>query len=548
MTNNADEILELLLNLCSIPSVTGIPGAENNVPEFLHEKIRQWHYFQRNPKNIWFENLRDDHLKRVNFCAMVRATPATKRTVILISHHDVVTTDMCGHLHNVAFTPNEYGDALRQVSLNDEAQSDLDSREWLFGRGVSDMKSGMAVQIGFLAEAASHPDKLKANIMLMTLADEENNGFGVHQAVRMLVEMQEKEELEYIACIDSEPTITNEDKNRGRIYTGSIGNTTPFALCIGRESHVGEYFHGINAALTASYLVQELEGAPKTSDSWNGKHYSPAACLKLKNINKGYFVTLPERVAVVFNALTVSTTPAQWMKMLAKAAQKSLDSAMSLLYRRRDALRKAGYAGLPTDTCIPYVIRYEDLLKEVSRRVAVPVEKLQTDFIEKLDPHMDSQERGIELTNYLLDISGLKGPLVVIGLLSPYCQPRINRRRTKKELAVIDAVEKVISTAKERFGTVIEHNEVYEGISDMSEMGFQGDKSEIDTLVKNLIGWGSDLKHPFREMQWLDIPVVNLGPIGKDAHKLTERVHIPFLLDVLPELFRTLVQSIAEYK
>jgi arginine utilization protein RocB len=43
----------------------------------------------------------------------------------------------------------------------------------------------------------------------------------------------------------------------------------------------------------------------------------------------------------------------------------------------------------------------------------------------------------------------------------------------------------------------------------------------------------------------LDVPVTNFGPIGKDDHKNTERLHLPYFLDTLPFLFRKFVGYLA---
>lgn len=39
----------------------------------------------------------------------------------------------------------------------------------------------------------------------------------------------------------------------------------------------------------------------------------------------------------------------------------------------------------------------------------------------------------------------------------------------------------------------------------------------------------------------MDIPVLNLGPAGKDAHKLSERIHEGYAFGVYPRLLRRAV-------
>ncbi|HHY11072.1 MAG TPA: hypothetical protein GX529_00410, partial [Firmicutes bacterium] len=44
----------------------------------------------------------------------------------------------------------------------------------------------------------------------------------------------------------------------------------------------------------------------------------------------------------------------------------------------------------------------------------------------------------------------------------------------------------------------------------------------------------------------LDIPVVNLGPWGKDAHKFMERLDVDYSLEVVPKLLKSLIQKLAQ--
>jgi len=42
----------------------------------------------------------------------------------------------------------------------------------------------------------------------------------------------------------------------------------------------------------------------------------------------------------------------------------------------------------------------------------------------------------------------------------------------------------------------------------------------------------------------LDLPVLNIGPYGKDAHKFTERLHLPYWHNVAPQLLKFAVEEI----
>ena len=46
-------------------------------------------------------------------------------------------------------------------------------------------------------------------------------------------------------------------------------------------------------------------------------------------------------------------------------------------------------------------------------------------------------------------------------------------------------------------------------------------------------------------MRRLDIPFVNFGPLGKDAHRFTERVDLSYSFGKAPDLLRSLVVLLA---
>ena len=49
-------------------------------------------------------------------------------------------------------------------------------------------------------------------------------------------------------------------------------------------------------------------------------------------------------------------------------------------------------------------------------------------------------------------------------------------------------------------------------------------------------GEGKIYSLPIEQMQELDLPVVDIGTVGKDAHKFTERIDTRFTFQYTPEL------------
>jgi arginine utilization protein RocB len=75
----------------------------------------------------------------------------------------------------------------------------------------------------------------------------------------------------------------------------------------------------------------------------------------------------------------------------------------------------------------------------------------------------------------------------------------------------------------------------------MSFLALPGD-SKLTPLLENSPAQEL-LALPRAELR-LRLPVVNLGPLGKDAHRVAERVHMPFLAEKLPLLCLQLLEEL----
>jgi|SRR5690625_1498259 len=98
-----EELTDLLCSLVQYHSITG-SEAEIALAEHLHSLLAQKSYFKSNPNHLKLHPL-DDGRRLV--AALVKSSAATKETVILLSHFDVVGVDDYGSLKNLAFQPKE---------------------------------------------------------------------------------------------------------------------------------------------------------------------------------------------------------------------------------------------------------------------------------------------------------------------------------------------------------------------------------------------------------------------------------------------------------
>ena len=511
-----------MLELVAIPSITGSQGKEEECAKFFLQRISRSDYFIRNKNDLHFIRLKNDHLKRHFIAALLRAKNQTKKTIILTGHYDVVDVDDFGNLRGWAFNPPEYTIRLGEQELEDDVRADLESGNYIFGRGVSDMKSGLAMAYCFFEDYIASADELDFNVIFLAVPDEEADSGGMRGAAAFLSGLKENEGFDFVLCLNFEPVF---DIGAPSIYYGSIGMNTQLYLCVGKESHVAEYYNGLNSTLIASYLNISLEGKKETIETYSGETFQPLCCLHMRDTRDLYTVTLPERSVLYFNSLTVEKLPKAMLEEMKIKAMAAL---------------KAALAHVGIDTQEARVLTVQEVIDN-----AINIIGKENLYAKHPYRKNDERDKNIEFLYRALDIAVEKGPLVVVGFLPPFYPPRVNRGITKSEKAIRYAASLAAKEIKSK-GFDFNEIEVFQGITDNSYTGFQADRSELDTLKANIPLWGRNYDLPLDDLQKLDIPCVIFGPLGKDAHKHTERVELNYSFNVLPFVLKDFIAAVVK--
>ncbi len=540
-----NQMYDLLIQLAKIPSVS--PGREEKViTQFIYRHLLENPYFKANTGLLELLPIENDPFQRESVFAMVRAVPETPKTIIVMGHLDVVETSEARDLAELAFDPEEYTRQLSRLSLPEDAKGDLESGDFLFGRGVFDMKCGVAAGIELLQKASLDPEALTANLLLLLVCDEENQSAGMVSAVKRLLELKEQQGLDFVACVNTEGETTRYHGDQNKyVSLGTIGKMMPLFYCVGRESHVGSYYEGLNANLLTSAVNMALEGSAKWADSVGSTVYPPPASLKQQDLRDIYSVTLPARAVTYFNYLFAHKTPADVLPMMKKVAYEAFELALECLGLSADEV--SGISG--EEIAIPWqsrVITYEELLESVKSSGAAGFSQDYLDaFFESLPEGMDDREKSIAIVSEVLRFYTDKEPVIIVGFLPPFYPSRSNLRASTRELGLLRAVSELIGEAKEKYGEVLECVEHFAAISDLSYMGFQGERDSLLPLAANTPGWGAVYSLPLEALLKLDVPVVNLGPVGRDAHKYTERLDLRYYLGAYPVLLESLIKKLS---
>lgn len=134
--------------------------------------------------------------------------------------------------------------------------------------------------------------------------------------------------------------------------------------------------------------------------------------------------------------------------------------------------------------------------------------------------------------DYIEDIS----PRIVYGLMPPYYPNVLNCYFADMAPEAQDMSGKLNCYTKERYGQEYDREYFYTGICDLSYINIEDPEEQRKRISQSmpLFGWYYDI--PFEEIKKISMAGINIGPWGKDFHKLTERVLMENLYDRTPHI------------
>ncbi len=525
---------KLAEELVQIPSVNTTEG-EKDIGIFIEEYIRAIPYFQAHPEQVVVQRLADDPLERRNVFALLLGEKERKSdTILLHGHTDTVGVQDFGALEKWAFQPERLLEEMKKMDLAAEVRADLESGDYMVGRGSCDMKSGDAVFLGILKEMSEGVSSLSGNILVSFNPVEENLHTGIIEALDQLLLFQEKYGLEYKLAINNDficPLFPGDDKKT--IYSGTVGKLLPCFYIQGKETHVGQCFEGFDASMAAAGLVEKLNLNCAFSDGYEGEFTYPPSVLKIKDLKPWYNVQTASEAFVYFNYFVHNASMEEITGKLKTAALEVMKETLQKINQMsRQFCRMGGQTHKDYDYPL-YVLTYEELLERAEQKSGFCKEALQKIINEQTEERKDKREIPIAMIRYLLQWTGIKSPAIVLYYGAPYCPHNTLQGKDEKLIGEIKAIAGKVS---EETDEVYRFMKFFPSLSDSSYIKIDDTEESVHTLVNNFPGMQQLYPIPVENIQKLNIPAVNYGCYGKDAHKWTERVHLPYTFGVLPVL------------
>lgn len=494
----------------------------------VRDLLNQIPYFTRYPNHLRLLPVKDS-IEKGNFVvAYIPAPIATKKTLLLLSHYDVVGVDEFAEAKHLAFDPEAYTKYLKYhiELLDEEAKEDLLNSDYLFGRGTADMKWGVAADIEMLWHFSENPDRQKLNLLMISTPDEEVNSRGMLAAVKELNRLQKIERLEFVQCIVSEPDIASDRKdNVHRLHVGCAGKLLPTVFCVGKETHVGEPFDGLNPNLLVSEMVRKMELNPVFSDTVNGVSTPVPTCLKQSDTKSDYTVQTPISAYAYFNVMTLESTPQEVLTKFKKVAQETFEEVLLANQARHLLAETKSGNHYHTASFEPLVITYSELVSACRKLHGNSFDKAITQLTEH-HKNEDVRQLSIRLVARAVEFYPVRQPMMVVFFAPPYYP---HSGFVSSSSSCVEGCSKLIDHAYQN-EDLYAIDYAYTGLTDMSYLHLPEDV-DVRLLKENFPVYGSVYELPLHELSKLNIPFVNIGPLGKDAHKNTERIDVGYSFD-----------------
>lgn len=550
--NSYERVKELTQNMVAIPSINKEPGGESAVARYVRDFYLSLPYFQEYPNQVNYFQTKEDFVERHSTMAYVKGTKGTSnRTVILIGHIDTVGVDDFGTIREYAFRCEELPEKLREsFVLSQEVIDDIESGEYMFGRGVLDMKSGVAGHMYLIQYFSEHPEELNGNLLAIAECDEEDNSKGIITALDILAELKRTEGFEYVACVNADYSTNYAPGDENRyVYYGSIGKLLPCFAVFGKEAHVGQAFSAFDPNLLLANITRKISLNTELCDIAHGEVTIPPISLKQMDTKVSYTVQTALTALGYYNFFTHGWDPSVVLDKSRSIAVKAFDETIDYLndqYRRFCELSKVDFCQLPWETKVYTWSEFYNMLAAEHGEAFTTAIRDFTVRLHREDPTLDLRLFGLRVIQEAWEWSEDKSPAVIVYFGSIFSARIEMTGRTEKEKALLDAVEAAIEKIRPEADRQIKTRMFYPYISDSSFMAVCDDTLAIQEMIANMPQYGVKYSHPVEKIQQIDVPVVNIGTFGHDGHMLTERVDMRHTFQNVPNITYEVVTRLLE--
>lgn len=498
------------IELTSIPSVNGTAG-EVQVVQHLYDHLCRHPACHDGRMLIHLVPCPDDPLGRQVLIAHLRGTEPV--AVMLMGHVDTVGTYDYGDLEPLAFNPVALTEKVAGGALGEQAAERARSGKWLFGRGLLDMKSGVAAALvafeAFAAEGST------GHLLFVATPDEEVDGRGVLTLGPWVKEYTRSEGIRVTAVLNSDYTAGRpSDVGAKPIYLGSIGNLTAGAYVRGRPSHVGEPESGLDPNALLAAITNRVVYGQELVDRDGDETTQVPVSLYQRDDKPSYDVQTAVSASAYYNLFYMRRPPGKQLGRFHALAKGAVEEV-----RRR-------YARFATPPDIP-VYTVEELWERAPK-------DLRDDVATRHSVSQDVRQQSKGIVADLVAALSKDAPMVAV-YFAMGLWPAVRSGEDVRSAVEAATLERE-RAGRERF--VLHRYFPY--ISDLSFLAPSADWQD-EGFRRNFPPF---LVAPVPDPIIFETAAVMVGTYGTGAHRPDESVDVEYTFGELPQLLMAMVRRL----
>ncbi|UXV31493.1 M20/M25/M40 family metallo-hydrolase [Mammaliicoccus sciuri] len=517
---------DLLKSLVRHQSITHSEG-EKTFPYFLREQYLKLDYFKRNAHQVMLQPTGDG---RHAVLAYYKA-PQSKKTLVCISHFDTVGIDDYSEYKDDAFDMDKITEKFRQDMkyLTPDAKKDIQTHNYLFGRGSMDMKPGLMIHMSLIEKAIQ--ESWDINIIVVSVPDEEVESKGMHAAVQRLNQIRKEDHLDIALHLNSEPTFSQAENDPNHyVYSGTIGKIMPSVLCYGKETHVGQPLNGISSNYIQSFINSKMEYCTLFKETYKDETTPLPVSLMSRDIKDHYDVQTPFRTVSLYNVFLFNRNAEQAFNIFNDVVKDAIHNCEQAY---QETLKSEGFDKKLSINILTFKELKALAIKEYG-------ESKINQMIEQIVHEIpDERAQSIEITDRFMHMLKGLGPSVVTFFAPPYYPAA----HSSEDPFIDEIVQTVSETSLKQFDRVSKRQYFFNGISDLSYAKYRQDDLGFESYIEQTPVFNQSYFIPFKDIQEISAPVINIGPIGKDAHQVTERINMKSAFEEIPTIIEQVIRK-----
>jgi arginine utilization protein RocB len=248
---------------------------------------------------------------------------------------------------------------------------------------------------------------------------------------------------------------------------------------------------------------------------------------------------------VYFNYFLLSTPINELIEKFKAVSREALDAVMehtdAQFKSHADRANNVEYTKIDLKT---QVLSYSELY-EAAKRKSGGVDALIASVTQKgLAENMDRRELCLSIVEELCVLSEINIPTVVVFISPPYCPRNTMNEGDPSEQRLWETIKGVLDRKAEEKGAEYKLLHFFSGLSDSSYLKIDDDAESVRCLKENFPDFKTIYNVPIDLIQEMNIPAFTFGVLGKDAHKWTERLNMPYSFGDLPGIIMEAVESV----